>query len=272
MNGATGRKTSSDSGQNGTLDRFTQRRLQRLNTEQGFREQRQGGAQVLSPPTSDSNSTSSYNPSTAAYAPDAQPQTSLHQASQPPQTAYGSTRSNPVSHIAAQVSQSQPQAVNTSSSRSPAYPHHEQPQVLHSQPQQQPQQQYSPPDSGSHFQPQDSGRPLQTQRSYSIPNDDSPQMNSNNGAKAVRTGTGAGNRQSIHNGVTQQGQQHPQFNSAAAPVNVQTQQYRNDQPQPAPPPQGDARRGTPQPAQMTGDDMTEEEVAQLIKDHKELRE
>ena len=41
-------KTSSDSGQAVGTDRWSQRRLQRLNTEQGFREQRQGG--MLSPP------------------------------------------------------------------------------------------------------------------------------------------------------------------------------------------------------------------------------
>ncbi|OQN96220.1 hypothetical protein B0A48_17727, partial [Cryoendolithus antarcticus] len=150
---SSGGKTSSDSGQNATLDRFTQRRLQRLNTEAGFREQRQGGPQVLSPPASDSSS--SYNASNAGAYPatDAQPQPPLHQQPQPhppaQQSAYGTARSNPVTHNAAQASQPQ-QPVTSASSRSPHYPPHEQPQVVHVQ--SQPQSQYSPPDSGSQYQ------------------------------------------------------------------------------------------------------------------------
>nr|OQO17706.1 hypothetical protein B0A51_16236 [Rachicladosporium sp. CCFEE 5018] len=277
---SSGGKTSSDSGQNATLDRFTQRRLQRLNTEAGFREQRQGGPQVLSPPASDSSS--SYNASNAGAYPatDAQPQPPLHQQPQPhpaaQQSAYGPARSNPVTHNAAQASQPQ-QPVTSASSRSPHYPPHEQPQVVHLQ--SQPQSQYSPPDSGSQYQGQDGAGRQQGQRSYSIPTDDSPPMASNNGGlpapKAVRSG--AGNLQSMHNGLTPREGQSQQgvsssFNNVAAAANAQTQQYRNEQPQPPPPPQGDARRGTPQPAQMTSEDMSEEDVAQLVKDHKELRD
>lgn len=85
-------KTSSDSGQGNALDRWSQRRLQRLNTEQGFREQRQGGGQaVLSPPASTSEQGSYISAGASSYpAQDTQPpQPPLHQPSQPHPTQQG---------------------------------------------------------------------------------------------------------------------------------------------------------------------------------------
>jgi len=101
MSGVTASgKTSSDSGQNNALDRWSQRRLQRLNTEQGFREQRQGGSGILSPPpVSDQGG---YNSVGAPYAPpDSQPQPPLHQQPQPhptQQPAYQSARTGQAAH------------------------------------------------------------------------------------------------------------------------------------------------------------------------------
>ena len=70
------------------------------------------------------------------------------------------------------------------------------------------------------------------------------------------------NRQSVHNGVAgispgAQGQNPP------VPSPSQSQQPRSGGPQ-----AGDVGRRTPQPQ---GEELSEEEVHQLVKDHKELR-
>lgn len=273
MNHGSNSKTSSDSGQNTALDRWSQRRLQRLNTEQGFREQRQGGGQVLSPPASDS---SSYNPSSNAYFPgqDAQPQSSLHQQAQPQHSSYQAGRSNPSTsqHAAAQL-HSQP--VNTASRSPQNYPIYEAPGTTHVQSQ---GHQYSPPDTAS-LHPSDSSRPLAQQgRSYSQQSvgDDHQAMNNGNIAAPKAARSAVGNRQSVHNGLASRessgvGQQQamPSFNASVVPPAAQGQSYRTEQAQP-PPAQGDVRRATPQPAPVA-DDLSEEDVAQLVKDHKELR-
>ena len=107
---------------------------------------------------------------------------------------------------------------------------------------------------------------------------------SNNGnlpaPKAVRSGNS--NRQSMHNGLNSRegstlsggqnggqnsGQQGvPAFSTSVVPAASQGQAYQSSSQQKA----GDIGRITPQPAQM-GEDMTEEDINQLIKDHKELR-
>lgn len=104
-------------------------------------------------------------------------------------------------------------------------------------------------------------------------------MSSNNGSlpppRSVKPG--AANRQSIHNGLSsressavgsgQQQQGLPAFNASVVPPVGQGQSYKaSSQGQQ----QGDVGRVTPQPVQL-GEDMTEEDVNQLIKDHKELR-
>jgi hypothetical protein len=97
-------------------------------------------------------------------------------------------------------------------------------------------------------------------------------MSANNGSlPAPRPVKSANNRQSVHNGLNARdngGQQGvPAFNASVVPPSGQGQAYKgNAQNQQ----QGDVGRVTPQPVQM-GEDMTEEDVNQLIKDHKELR-
>jgi len=264
-------KTSSDSGQNVGMDRWSQRRLQRLNTEHAFRDQRQGGNQVLSPAASD---TSSYNPASNAVFPgqDAQPQSSMHQQSQPHQSSYQAGRSNQ------SVNQLHLQSVNSTSRSQQSYPIYEAPAVAHVQSQ---PHQYSPPDSAS-LHPSDNIRPQpQPARSYSqqsIAEEQQSMAASTNGnlpaPKAVRSVVGS--RQSVHNGLPSRessglGQQQamPSFSASVVPPASQGQPHRAEQSQP-PPPQTDVRRATPQPAPVA-DDLSEEDVAQLVKDHKELR-
>ena len=106
----------------------------------------------------------------------------------------------------------------------------------------------------------------------------------NNGSlpapKAVRAGSA--NRQSLHNGLNsreasvlgagqnggQQGGSVPAFSASVVPPAGQGQAYPGAAQQQ--PKGGDVGRVTPQPMQ-TGDDMSEEDINQLIKDHKELR-
>lgn len=85
--------------------------------------------------------------------------------------------------------------------------------------------------------------------------------------------SGGSNRQSVHNGLTSremsgaQQQGVPAFNASVVPPVSHGQAYKGNQGQQ----QGDVGRITPQPQQL-GEDMSEEDVTQLIKDHKELRE
>lgn len=91
-------------------------------------------------------------------------------------------------------------------------------------------------------------------------------MSSNNGSLPTpRPVKSANNRQSVHNGLnTRDAQQQgvPAYNASVVPP-TSGNQFKSQ-------PQADVGRGTPQPAQL-GEDMTEEDVAQLMKDHKELR-
>ncbi|KAH9821990.1 Protein of unknown function (DUF1348) [Teratosphaeria destructans] len=284
MSGATyntaplDRKTSSDSGQGAALDRWSQRRLQRLNTEQGFREQRQGGHLSSSPLPGDHASYSNTTLSSYSSQDTTQPQGSLQQSSQP-HSVYQTQRTGLSGNANAGLAiQALPNS-NLNVSRSPSYP--QQSDQTHG-PQQQTQSQYSPPDSSSSYQlaSADPSRPqLHQTRSYLQQQQtaaDDQSMSSNNGGlpapTAVRTGAGP-HRQSVHNGmrdktVQQQPQQQPgvpAFNPAVVPPSGQSQNYKGSQQQ------GDVGRVTPQPVQ-TSEDMSEEDVNQLLKDHKELRE
>ena len=276
-------KTSSDSGQSAALDRWSQRRLQRLNTEQGFREQRQGGGQgILSPPTSISDQTG-YNSTGVPYPSQAEPQPPLHQQAQPhpsQQPAYQSARTVQASHPnAGLVNPAQAQAVS-SSTRTPYQ------QQETSQSHAPPIQQYSPPDSGTQYISQENSRPqLGQTRSYSQQqtSEDPSMSSSNNGTlpapKAVRSGNS--NRQSMHNGLNSRdgsalgagqngGQQQggvPAFSASVVPPTSQGQAYQSN---PQLQKTGDIGRVTPQPVQSS-EDMSEEDINQLIKDHKELR-
>jgi hypothetical protein len=125
--GASG-KTSSDSGTAPVaLDRWSQRRLQRLNTEQGFREQRQGGP----PATAASLEQQSFGQPGGGPSPyaNAQPQQSLHQHHPQQQSVYQTSRTASGLSIQTQNSSNAPL-------RSPAFQ-----SQAHHQPQQQQQQQ-----------------------------------------------------------------------------------------------------------------------------------
>lgn len=253
-------KTSSDSGQHAAMDRWSQRRLQRLNTEQGFREQRQGG--VSSPPASDS---SSFTGTAVGYShQSAQPQPSLHQQPQPHhQGSYqASSRSN-----ASPALHSQP----VSSSRSSTYPVHEQPQPVHMHPS---QHQYSPQDAAAQYQ--ENNRPqVQQSRSYSqhsAAEEQQAMASANNGnvsaPKAVRPA--GNNRQSLQNNGMAQRDASSGIQSFSAAVVPPTSQAPPSYQSTQPAQQSDVRRPTPQPTQSP-DELSEEDIAQLVKDHKELR-
>jgi hypothetical protein len=253
-------KTSSDSGQHTALDRWSQRRLQRLNTEQGFREQRQGG--LASPPASDSSSFTGAPVGYPHQNAQPQPQAPLHQQPQPHhQAAYQASRSN-----ASPALHSQP----VSSSRSSTYPVHEQPQMAHMQS----QHPYSPQDPSAQFQ--ENNRPqVQQSRSYSQHSaleEQQAMASANNGSMAAPKATrpASNNRQSVqNNGLAQREAASgiPSFSAAVVPPTTQAPpSYQTTQPMQ----QSEVRRATPQPVQ-SADDLSEEDVAQLVKDHKELR-
>lgn len=210
-------KTSSDSGSATGLDRWSQRRLQRLNTEQGFREQRQGGsgssggpASILSPAPSNehvfsqSNSNHYSNASLNQHDSVAQPQ-SLHQPSQP-QTTYSSSRSGSNAGLGLQGSNN-----SNSHSRSPNAYAAQSHDLSHQQQQQQQQQQYSPPDNSSSFQTQATRQPIQQSRGYqqqqssasnavAVEADSTSMPISNGAAVGTKSGrTAVNNRQSMHN-------------------------------------------------------------------------
>jgi len=94
----------------------------------------------------------------------------------------------------------------------------------------------------------------------------------NNGSmsapKAVRPA--GNNRQSVqNNGMAQREASSgiPSFSAAVVPPTTQAPpSYQSSQPIQ----QSEVRRATPQPVQ-SADDLSEEDVAQLVKDHKELR-
>lgn len=255
-------KTSSDSGQHTALDRWSQRRLQRLNTEQGFREQRQGG--LASPPASDSSSFSGAPVGYAHQHAQPQPQASLHQQPQPhhqQQPYQASSRSN-----ASPALHSQPQPVS-SSRTSTTYPVHEQPQMAHMQ-----QHQYSPQDAPAQYQ--ENNRPqVQQSRSYSHNSilEEQAMSSASNGMSAPKVVRPASNnRQSVQNNgpVSRDAGGVPSFNAAVVPPTTQAPpSYQSSQPMQQ---QSEVRRATPQPTQSS-DDLSEEDVAQLVKDHKELR-
>lgn len=73
-------------------------------------------------------------------------------------------------------------------------------------------------------------------------------------------GSGQNGGQQVQGGV-------PAYTSSVVPPTGQAQAYQSSQQQQK---AGDIGRATPQPVQ-TSEDMTEEDINQLIKDHKELR-
>lgn len=222
------------------------------------------------PPSSSHSSSHSY--AGTQYS-DAQPPQPLHHHPPQPQqqqTGYQTPRATPVSQTNAGLAINTHAAANNNPAR---------------QPQSQSQSQYSPP--GHYAAQETTPRPeLTTSRSFTqqqqqqqaVLADDASSM-SNNGTmpapKAVRAANG--NRQSVHAGMmsregsyAQQGGQMPTYNASVGPPgSSQGQQYKTTQGQ-AQQQQGDVGRATPQP-QVVGDEMSEEDITQLVKDHKELR-
>ncbi|WPA99686.1 uncharacterized protein RHO25_004304 [Cercospora beticola] len=276
--GAPG-KTSSDSGNTpAALDRWSQRRLQRLNTEQGFREQRQGGQSVLSPPaTAHSHEHQPYiqQPGGLSHygTSDAQPPQSLHQPQQQQQGAYQTSRSGSVTAPNVGLAIQTPSTSWNAPLKSPAL---QNPPPPHSH-----QQEYSPPENHSHYVADNTIRPaLNPARSYSGQTDDSSSM-SNNGSMTQTKSVRNGNRQSVHDMRPREGSHSTQagqmaaFSAAVVPPGSQGQPYKGNggQPQQVPPQQQqpEVGRATPQPLAVA-DEMNDDEVSQLVKDHKELRE
>ena len=256
-------KTSSDSGQHAALDRWSQRRLQRLNTEQGFREQRQGGGQNALGPSQSNDTSTGYNSNVNTQYPPSDAQGVSHVYSPHPshQSTFSTSRSSSANQQPSGLA-IQPQS-NMNSSRSPGNQSHDSPN-----PYAQPHYQQSPRDSTSH---QDSSRPNITQSrsiSYQGANSDDSQSAGNNGnmtaSKQGRsTNSNANsnsNRQSVHNGMTRDNSQPgvPTYNYSS------NNQGHSQQ-------KADVGRATPQPLQIGGEDMNPEDVVQLIKDHRELR-
>ncbi|KAI7690926.1 hypothetical protein KC353_g19243, partial [Hortaea werneckii] len=254
-------KTSSDSGQAVGADRWSQRRLQRLNTEQGFREQRQGG--ILSPPLPpEQGQGNSYN---------GQPS----QQAQPP-------HSNTLQHPP------QPHPVQTSAYQGTRTGQIGPPNIglgLQAQPAQLPTQQYAPAELPQSYQLPDTSRPpLSQARSYNSQQSsfaEDAHMTSSNGnipaSKALRSG--GSNRMSVHNGLSsreaptaqQQGTPHAAYSTPpVASVIPPAGHGRQQQP---PPQQQQTQqqdapgRNMPQPLQTGagGDEMSEDDVAQLVK-------
>ncbi|KAM3422915.1 hypothetical protein BST61_g398 [Cercospora zeina] len=278
--GAPG-KTSSDSGTTPVaLDRWSQRRLQRLNTEQGFREQRQGAGQsVLSPPaTAHSHEHQPYiqqqptGLSSHYGATDAQPPPPLHHPQQQQQGAYQTSRSGSVGASNVGLAIQTPSTSWNAPLKSPA--------LQNLPPSHSHQQDYSPPYNHSHYVVDNTARPaLNPARSYSGQTDDSSSM-SNNGSMTQSKSVRNGNRQSVHDmrpregSHSNQGGQMPAFSASVVPPGSQGQPYKGNGGQPQQvqsQQQPDVGRATPQPLTVT-DDMNDDEVSQLIKDHKELRE
>ncbi|PNS21615.1 hypothetical protein CAC42_974 [Sphaceloma murrayae] len=262
-------KSSSDSGQSVALDRWSQRRLQRLNTEQGFREQRQGG-----PPVSvsgHSQNISDAGQQNLVPTQPQQPQSQLQQAQYQSQASRTPPNTNGVGLN--QISPPPPPPPNDQNqARPPAFaPQYQNDpavgQSVHVPSQQ--QQSYSPESLGQY---QSHSRPttLQQARSFSqsAPDDPGSMMSVSTNAPLPAPKPVRSNRQSMHNGVNSASP------GAHQPLPPQPQQLQA----PAPPQHSSERiaagnigRATPQPSQ-SGEDMSTDEVNQLLKDHKELRE
>jgi len=135
-----------------------------------------------------------------------------------------------------------------------------------------PQHQYSPQEA----QFQENSRPqVQQSRSYSqqsaIEEQHAMASGHNGSISAPKAARAAGNnRQSLQsNGLPQRDNQGglQSYNATVVPPTAQAQpSYQSSQPIQ----QADVRRATPQPVQSS-EDLSDEDIAQLVKDHKELR-
>lgn len=212
---------SSDSG--APLDRFMQRRLQRLNTEQGFREQRQAS---LSQQSQAQHSKSSSLQQLELHHQQQQAHQQLQQ-QQPPQRQQSlpDHADQPLpTRIPAQVIPSVPNSTATTPSSSSASPH-------------------------SHFRHDTPQQPqYQPLRNFAKLHDDGP----------IHLSTSTPNKASPRQPSM------PSSNQTAA-ANAREPSILSQQ-QPQQP--KDVGRSTPQPQ---AEDLTEDQIRQLLNDHRELR-
>jgi hypothetical protein len=220
INGAD--SMSSDSG--APLDRFMQRRLQRLNTEQGFREQRQAS---LSQQSQAQHSKSSSLQQLELHHQQQQAHQQLQQQQQPPQRQQSlpDHADQPLpTRVPAQVIPSVPNSTATTPSSSSASPH-------------------------SHFRHDTPQQPqYQPLRNFAKLHDDGP----------IHLSTSTPNKASPRQPSM------PSSNQTAA-ANAREPSILSQQ-QPQQP--KDVGRSTPQPQ---AEDLTEDQIRQLLNDHRELR-
>ncbi|KAF2157067.1 hypothetical protein K461DRAFT_219294 [Myriangium duriaei CBS 260.36] len=288
---------SSDSSQSVALDRWSQRRLQRLNTEQSFREQRQGGsAGGQHTPTTFNTASNSNVQSTP---PDAPPQNTLPQPTQPQQAGVNPQHQHQHQQQLQQAQQQQQQqqhqnnqqlangnsALHSQAAVSPPPPLPHDPNLalppayfLHYDPTAAGPNQPAHVPANFNPAPPDTSAQYQTHQRFASSNTSVPHFSQDTldeqssstpmatpgvaplpAPKPVRS-----NRQSIHNTVAGMNpaahQQQPQLQTPVPPPHANERALS-----------GNAGRTTPQP-QHPDNDMTLEEVGQLAKDHKELRE
>lgn len=240
--------SSADSTQPVFYDRWNQRRLQRHETEQDFRKERGGSAH-----SDFSHATSSPAP-LLQHASDSH---QLHQPQQQQQTTNYSTRVSPANASSAPL----PVSASSPSAEVPlahAFSHYQDSQA------------HSPSDNQPQFHSSSPRAHLQPSRSFTRGNALEEMTSMSNGASSPGKLKVATNSRQMHStmnlgGQLAQSQTMPSF-TATAP---QTQQARNAQAQQ--PGAGEVGRATPQLPNVA-EDMSVEDVNQLIKDHKELRE
>lgn len=271
-------RISSDTGHNVNVDRWTQRQLQRLNTEQGFRKQREAVQEPIGQSESLQDEAAYTSTNTISEPQRSQSQVSSQVRSQPHHLAYQGERTV----LASTANAGQAQSFNTSSrptnySRQESYPSHSQHQHQHHQ------QQYAAPTSPqSQYSSDETYRPALTQsRSYNQqldPQTEDTSMsfagNGNGSLGSKQARTLVQNRQSLHQGISSRdgsgqaisSQGVPAFSTTILPTVNVGQPYQSGIAQQHP----DVDRKTPQPMQ-TSEDMSPDEINQLIKEHKELR-
>lgn len=245
-------KSSTDSAASG-LDRWSQRRLQRLNTEQGFREQRQGSSvQVQSQSQNQNQNQASYAVDQAQPLPSGQP-TAVYTRPAAANSSYGG------------ASASSPPPV--SATNSPSFPYHDGPPV-HLPTQSNP----SPADANPTYQAL-AARQLQQSSNYAQSqlhnqtNDSAVAVSNDNTSNSPPQSRGYTTRQSLHNNGAGMNSNPVGPNTLTSPL--PTAPAAQQQQSTSSAQTKDLGRSTPQ--MSSTEDMTDEDINQLINDHKELR-
>ena len=240
----TGKSSSESSSP--ALDRWSQRRLQRLNTEQGFREQRQGFA---AQPAFASNNNNTV------LVDQAQPQS--HPTGQ---TAAASSSSQQYQRPQTNSSYGASSPPLVSAANSPSLPYHNGPQVHIPS-----QSNHSPPDANPNYQSV-AARQLQSSRSFTLAAD---------GSVAPTSGDNNHNHNNIHQPKPRSDLRQSHYANNGAMNSNSTLQNIQSSPMPGTSMQQSSGQGmevgrsTPQ---LLSEDMSGEDVDKLINDHRELRE